>query len=382
MKQKAEKDRLQASLADAHERLKGFLGNEGRHVIRQKRMIEDEICSLHKKLVRLKDGTAAKEFEKKVSLFERERRRIEEKCPRRSTVVARNKKKKKKNSAHGDKKATSTKRRKSAGHNRNIKINTSENDSDEAGLDVLMQEMRDAFGDGVEESERAVFVALRTVCPRCNLLMEKLTNESVMACPQCGVMTTFVDGTAAATSHTDERSFSSFAYSRAGHFQSWLKTIQAKESATIPQEILHGVCVEMAKKRVKEDDVTPQRVREALKEMRMRKYYENSVLICSLLTGKKPMRFSPEVEKTLEDLFLKIQQPFQRAVECVQPGRKNFLSYPFVAWKLLQLLDSESVDKRWLTRFPKLKGRDKLAKSDLIWKHICMQLNWAFYPSA
>ena len=371
-----EKKSLRRQLKDLGGQLADLENEGGRHTIRQKRMLEESIGMAEKRLGKIEDGTTAVEFDTKIAAFERERRRIEERAPTRRRKASANKKPRR--SAKSD----SSNRRRSAGHNRNIKVSTAEEEYD-GGLDVLTQEMQDAFGDEtISEEERAVFVSLRNVCPRCNLLMQKISSESVMACPQCGVMCPYVDGTAAATSHTDERSFSSFAYSRAGHFQSWLRTIQAKESATIPQEILSGVCLELAKKRVREEDVTPARVREALKEMRQRKYYENSVLICSLLTGKKPMRFSPEVEKTLENLFLKIQEPFRLAREALQPQRKNFLSYPYVAWKLLELLDAESVDKRWLSRFPKLKGRDKLAKSDVLWRHICAQLGWRFKPSA
>ena len=39
------------------------------------------------------------------------------------------------------------------------------------------------------------------------------------------------------------------------------------------------------------------------------------------------------------------------------------------------------VDKRWLTAWPVLKGRDKLYKSDRLWAHMMMTLNWKFVPS-
>ena len=369
------KKALKKSIRDCKEEWQKLDAVEGRHVIRKKRILENKISTSEKMLEELVKGVAKLEFERKINDFRREKRRIMEKAPT-------NAKKSVRKRAKSDKKKLSdTNRRKTAGHNRNIKISSS-NTSEDTGLDVLIQEIQDEFGE--ESEDRAVYVALNHVCPRCNINMQKISSESVLSCPTCGIMTPYIDSTAASTSHSDERSFSHFAYSRSGHFSNWLRTIQGKESASIPPEILQGVCIELAKKRISAHDVTPPKIRDALKQMKQRKYYENSVLICSLLTGRKPPRFSPEVERTLENLFLKIQDPFARAKECLCPERKNFLSYPYVCLKLLQLLDSNSVDKQWLqpTRLPRLKGRDKLAKSDKIWKHICLQLNWRFIPSA
>jgi hypothetical protein len=367
---------LKKQIREEGEVLKNLDEEAGRHVIRKRKMVETKIKDLQQKLSQIEDGTTAAEFEKKLNDFCREKRRIIERAPALCKKVRKRPKAERK-------KLSDTNRRKTAGHNRNIKVSNSEKQENN-GLEVLIQEFEDEFGDTTSSEDRAVFVALNNVCPRCNVNMQKLSAESVLSCPTCGIMAPYLDSTAASTSHSDERSFSNFAYSRSGHFSNWLRTIQGKESATIPPEILQGVCVELAKKRVAVEEVTAPRIRDALKQMKQRKYYENSVLICSLLTGRAPPRFSPEVERTLENLFLQIQDPFDRAKECLCPERKNFLSYPYVCLKLLQLLDSNSVDKQWLNpnRLPRLKGRDKLAKSDKIWRHICLQLNWKFIPSA
>ena len=210
--------------------------------------------------------------------------------------------------------------------------------------------------------------------------MQKLPSESALACPECGVQTSYLDSTAAATGHADDRSFNQFAYCRTNHFLQWLRACQGKESVTIPDEVLRGVCQELAKNRVRVDDITSKKVRDALKVMKQRKYYENVVLITSLLTGKKPPRFSPTVEQTLQRLFMKIQKPFEVAVRAICPERKNFLSYSYILTKLCGLI-RDSIDPRWLTAFNCLKGKDKIYKSDKLWCHMCRQLGWRYYPS-
>ena len=41
----------------------------------------------------------------------------------------------------------------------------------------------------------------------------------------------------------------------------------------------------------------------------------------------------------------------------------------------------DSIDERWLTAWPSLKGKDKIYRSDKLWAHMCKQLGWKFYPS-
>ena len=378
--QEKEKKRLRKKLKECQSRLAEIEKDDtgARRLIREKMMLEDRKLEVSRKIEEITSGVVSKEFNRKVRIFEREARRIRESAP--ATTKKRAKRAK---SVVSSEKSSKETRRKSAGHNRKIKVSdNSDGAAEQQRYDVLMQEMEEEFGD--DDSERTVWVALNNVCPRCGIQMQKVSSESILGCNQCGIMVAYSDSTAACTSHSDERSFSSFAYSRSGHFGNWLKTIQGKEGTTIPPEILHGVCWELARRRIQVKDVTPPRVRDCLKAMKKRKYYENSVLISSLLTGKPPQRFSPAVEKLLEELFLKIQEPYEKARQCIDPTRVNFLSYPYCAFKLLQLLDSSSVDPSWLNgaqAFPKLKGRDKLARADRIWQHICMQLNWKFYPS-
>ena len=139
------------------------------------------------------------------------------------------------------------------------------------------------------------------------------------------------------------------------------------------------MCVKCKEQRIDPESLTPKKVKQLLKECKLRKYYENNVLIYSLLTGKDPPRFEPRVEAKLESMFMQIALPFEKAVKEICPDRKNFLSYSFVCFKFIQLLPD--VDNVWLQSFNLLKGRDKLYKQDLLWRHMCKTLGWKFIPS-
>ena len=73
-------------------------------------------------------------------------------------------------------------------------------------------------------------------------------------------------------------------------------------------------------------------------------------------------------------MFKDIQIPFETHRP---PKRINFLSYSYVLHKFceLQMLD------QYLKYFPLLKSREKLRIQDKIWKKICKDLRWKYYPS-
>ena len=372
------------ALVEKHGRLSEKLdtmGDRRMHIL-PRRILQSEMDALWNRVRCIRGGQALSEFDSKLASFRRVHRNIEKRAPRGGGAavveVAAKKPKRAKKKSLGN-------RRKSAAHNRDIRVSSS-NKVSTPTFDVLMDEIEGEFADelGAEEDGApppVLYVCNRNFCPDCEtVLMQKLPTESALACPECGVSTSYIDSTAASTGHSDDRSFNQFAYSRSNHFLQWMRSCQGKESVTVPEDILQGVCRELAKKRVQVDDITSRKIRECLKTMRQRKYYEHVVLITSLLTGKTPPRFTPQVERTLQRLFQKIQKPFEIAVTAICPERKNFLSYSYILTKLCGLL-RDSIDARWLTAWPSLKGKDKIYRSDRLWAHMCKQLRWKYYPS-
>ena len=58
-------------------------------------------------------------------------------------------------------------------------------------------------------------------------------------------------------------------------------------------------------------------------------------------------------------------------------GRTNFLSYPYCLYKMFQLL---GLDEH-LHCFNLIKGREKLAKMDAIFRNISAELGWEWIPT-
>lgn len=216
-------------------------------------------------------------------------------------------------------------------------------------------------------------------CHKCEVYRELIPNEAVLVCPKCGdeVATIIESDKPSYRDPPHENMY--FAYKRINHFKEQLAHFQAKETTKIPQEIYDIILIEFKKeKRTNLATLTRSRVKKYLQKyghLGYNKYYENINQIICHLNGIQPFYMKPEVEEQLCNMFQKIQEPFEK--HC-PPGRTNFLSYSYVIYKFCQLLGYD----QYLPYFSLLKSKDKLRQQDKIWKNICLDIGWKFYPSS
>lgn len=161
------------------------------------------------------------------------------------------------------------------------------------------------------------------------------------------------------------------------HLQEWLNTFQAKESSEVPESIIEAVMEELYVKTKARDasQITQKKVRETLKDLKLRKYYDHTPQITTRITGVLPPRMTPFQAEQVKLMFSAIQGPF--TIHC-PPERTNFLSYGYCLFKFCELMGYDE----FLPCFTLLKGQDKLVAMDRIWKKICNELDWEFIPSA
>ena len=146
------------------------------------------------------------------------------------------------------------------------------------------------------------------------------------------------DGNSASIGYSDEIEFSTFAYKRDNHFQERMNATLAKQNSNVPQDVLDQIMETLFTHRIRAHDVTAKKVRDTFKTLKLRKYYDCSMQIACVLSGKSPPRMTPEVEQRLRDHFRIIQPPFE-----ILPDRKvrfcipRFIDYslPFVSPCLL-----------------------------------------------
>tara|TARA_B110001450_G_scaffold222990_1_gene219872 strand:+ start:846 stop:1994 length:1149 start_codon:yes stop_codon:yes gene_type:complete len=215
----------------------------------------------------------------------------------------------------------------------------------------------------------------RDECPLCHDSLILVSNKAIMTCKACGYSIAYLDATMQSMSYSDDVEFSSFSYKRINHFNEWLQQVQAKENFEIPESTMGAVMNELYRQRITNtQDITPKKVREILKVLKLRKAYEHVAQITCRLTGGKPLRIPPEAEEMCRLMFIAVQPAFEK--HCPK-DRKNFLSYSYCLFKFFQLLGYDE----FLESFTLLKGRDKLLRQDEIFKKICEELDWEFLPS-
>ena len=204
-------------------------------------------------------------------------------------------------------------------------------------------------------------------------------SDAVYVCSECGWTRSFIGASSERYLPYDfEPPPPSCPYRRSNHFQEWLNAFMARQSGSVPEEIFEQIRTEMKKQRLSDYNLlTQKRLRSIMKSLRLNKYYENAPFILYHLKGEKPPTLSREVEDELRTMFDKIQDPFDKVVKIVAPERRNFLSYSYTIFKMLELMELDYL----LVYFPLLKSREKLIIQDKIWKEICKEVNWRFIPS-
>jgi DNA-directed RNA polymerase subunit RPC12/RpoP len=229
-------------------------------------------------------------------------------------------------------------------------------------LNELMSDM--------ENKAPPVYVVQGDMCLRCNTPMIILASDALLGCPTCSHTRLYIQATSSRIAYGEEVEFANFSYKRQNHFQEWLNTFQAKESTEVPAAVVTMVMEELYTRKITQThDITQKIVREILKFLKLRKYYDHSPQITARITGILPPRMTPFQAEQVKLMFSAIQGPFN--IHC-PPERTNFLSYGYCLFKFCELLGYTD----FLPCFTLLKGKDKLACMDRMWKKICDELDW------
>lgn len=216
-------------------------------------------------------------------------------------------------------------------------------------------------------------------CDKCGseCCMDYATSD--MICTGCGVCT-FVYGQSADNVTFDQHLHMNrapvAAYLRGNHLNELLSQIQGRETKHIPEHVLSAVRNELRKMRVHDmDTVDFASVDEILHRLNLTSFYEHTVAITSLVTGREVSAMTPEMETDIQTMFVQLQRPW---ANFKPKSRTNFICYRYVLYQLCRLLNANE----FLPRFRLLKSRQRLADLDSVWKKICHNLDWAYYPVA
>lgn len=211
-------------------------------------------------------------------------------------------------------------------------------------------------------------------CIHCNVgELIYVEDDGVLICNNCYTNTPFLIDNDKPSFKEPPKEICFYAYKRINHFREILAQFQAKESTQIPDKVISDLKSQIKKERIDLSQLTNSKTKEILKKLGYNKYYEHIPFIKDMI-GIKPPLMTPELEETLCNLFLEIQEPYSKFCP---DERVNFLNYYYTIYKLCELLEQN----QFLPYFPMLKDRDKRIEQDCIWKKICGELNWQFIPT-
>ena len=213
-----------------------------------------------------------------------------------------------------------------------------------------------------------------TTCPDCGKLLEKLVDASVNICPACGVSSKYLETTRDGLAFNEDVEFVN-TYQKKNHLQEWINNTQGRETAPIPKDVIDIIIQQLYDMGVrKSKNITRNILYEALKKLKLRKYYKNQTSILSQITGVKPKRILSHEEDQINLMFMILTPLYEKHMP---EDRTNFQSYPYTLSKQCELLGM-----KWIRPYFKLlKGGNVLHKQDETWKKMCKETGWPFIPS-
>ena len=221
------------------------------------------------------------------------------------------------------------------------------------------------------------FIISSDVCELCNkgeLIPQD--EEGILICnnANCGKFFTYIIDSSKPTNKEPPNEVSYTAYIRLNHFKEILSQFQAKETTQIPEEVIEAIRARIKKERIKDMSlINYDKMRDILRKLGFNKYFEHIQYINSIF-GIKPPIMNEELHETLCVLFIEIQKPW--AVHC-PANRTNFFNYTYTLHQLCVLLEQT----QYLPYIPMMKDREKQLEQDMIWKKVCQDLDWCFFPT-
>lgn len=211
-------------------------------------------------------------------------------------------------------------------------------------------------------------------CTKCIIEKVFVQSEGIYVCPKCGEFEYLIIDSDI-PNHKDSTSEKPrYPYKRINHFMERLNQFQSKESSSIPSNVYDIIKEEIRKQRIPIEEITPITIKIILKKHRLNNYYEHHQHIFSKITNTPPFILSREIEDKIRNMFIMIQEPFRK----YKPNdRSNFLNYTYLLNKMFMILGL-LLNAKYCSL---LKSREKLRQQDIVWKKICIDLNWNYHSS-
>jgi hypothetical protein len=159
--------------------------------------------------------------------------------------------------------------------------------------DIYDRYLSTVEGHAVTKVERTVTVCK---CGSRKFIHDASTSDEI--CTECGRVEYMLCDEVGFKEEQEMDKIIQYSYDRKNHFNEWIAQFQAKESTSVPRDLIEQLRTEFKKQKIRDlSEITHGKVRTLLKKLKLTKYYEHVPYISTVLNGINP----PSMSQPLED---------------------------------------------------------------------------------
>lgn len=220
-------------------------------------------------------------------------------------------------------------------------------------------------------------------CSICNSI-NIIYKDNLKLCLDCGNENTILLQTSSYKDSERINIVPKYHYDRKAHFKDCINQYQGKQQVNIPEEVYYKLINQFELNHILVGDkndslhyrcknINKKQINIFLKELKLSKYYEDSIYIYNYLTGKKINDIS-HIEKQIINDFETLLVAYDNYNKENKIERKSFINIQYVLMQLL-IKHKHKVNK---DDFNILKTNDRQRFHDQICKELFKRLGWNF----
>lgn len=197
------------------------------------------------------------------------------------------------------------------------------------------------------------------------------SNTSELLCTHCGAIHVLI-GSVFENSQFYQQEGNRYAhgtYDPNRHCKFWIDRIQAKENTIIEESAINKIKECIKKDKIENlKNISIDQFRLYLKQTKLSKLNDHIPLIKKIITGYIPPQLNHKELHLLFNYFDKATKIYNQ----IKPKEKsNSLYYPFLIWKILEIIIEDPQKKKELLNCIHLQSYETLIDNDKIWFQIC-----------
>lgn len=197
------------------------------------------------------------------------------------------------------------------------------------------------------------------------------SNTSELLCIHCGAIHVLI-GSVFENSQFYQQEGNRYAhgtYDPNRHCKFWIDRIQAKENTIIEESAINKIKECIKKDKIENlKNISIDQFRLYLKQTKLSKLNDHIPLIKKIITGYIPPQLNHKELHLLFNYFDKATKIYNQ----IKPKEKsNSLYYPFLIWKILEIIIEDPQKKKELLNCIHLQSYETLIDNDKIWFQIC-----------